>query len=270
MTNLQEAANLQQLRWRQRLLLGLPIAVGGLVATAITALFTVPQWLALQSSAARLQQLEGLRQQVPLLRDQLVRSGQEIERSEAKQRTLLTLIEGSGEFATFLAQLDLEASRHGLQLELFEPTVPLEPAAEGSAPAPPTNGGPGANPADAPQDPLLGAGLQAERVLLSARGSYPSLLAFMRSVERLSLLVVPSDFALELVEGVATDAGATAAADGPRPRVPELKLSLTYYKAPEGPLRPPAPAAPAAPAAPDPNAPPAAEQSAPPAADPNL
>jgi type IV pilus assembly protein PilO len=263
MTNLQEAANSQQLRWRQRLLLGLPIAAGGLVATAITALFTVPQWLALQSSAARLQQLEGLRQQVPLLRDQLVRSSQEIERSEAKQRTLLTLIEGSGEFATFLAQLDLEASRHGVQLELFEPA---EPAAEGSAPAPPANGGsgatpPAANPADAPQDPLLGAGLQAERVLLSVRGSYPSLLAFMRSVEQLSLLVVPSNFALELVEGAATDAGASTAAGGPRPRVPELKLSLTYYKAPEGPLRPPAAAAPPAPAA---------DQTAPPAADPNL
>jgi type IV pilus assembly protein PilO len=260
-TNLQEAANPQQLRWRQRLLLGLPIAAGGLVATAITALFTVPQWMALQSSAARLQQLEGLRQQVPLLRDQLVRSSQEIERSEAKQRTLLTLIEGSGEFATFLAQLDLEAGRHGVQLELFEPAELPEPAAEGSAPAP------AANPADASQDPLMGTGLQAERVLLSARGSYPSLLAFMRSVEQLSLLVVPSDFALELVEGVATDAGAAAAADGPRPRVPELKLSLTYYKAPEGPLRPPAPAAPAAP---DQNAPPAADQATPPAADPNL
>jgi type IV pilus assembly protein PilO len=264
-TNLQEVANPQQLRWRQRLLLGLPIAAGGLVAAAFTALFTVPQWMALQSSAARLQQLEGLRQQVPLLRDQLVRSGQEIERAEAKQRTLLTLIEGSGEFATFLAQLDLEASRHGVQLELFEPAEPLEPAAEGSAPAPPANPDSGASPAGAPQDPLLGAGLQAERVLLSARGSYPSLLAFMRSVERLSLLVVPSDFALELVEGVATDAG--AAADGPRPRVPELKLSLTYYKAPEGPLRPPAPAAPAAL---DQNAPPAADQATPPAADPNL
>jgi hypothetical protein len=79
MTNLQEAANAEQLRWRQRLLLGVPIAATGLVATAITALFTVPQWLAMQSSSARVRQLEALEQQVPLLREQLLKDGQILE-----------------------------------------------------------------------------------------------------------------------------------------------------------------------------------------------
>ena len=237
MTNLQEAANAQELRWRQRLLLGLPIAVGGLVATAITALFTVPQWLQLQNSGARLQQLEALQQQLPLLREQLVKSSQENERNEGKQRKLLRLIEGSGEFATFLAQLDLEASRHGLQLELFEPVS--APAAPAKAPEP----GQAGQPAQAsPQEPLQAAGLQAERVLLSARGRYPSLLAFMRAVEQLSLLVVPSDFSLELVETVSVNTDPSGAAEAAKLRVPELKLALTYYKAPAGPLKPPAPA----------------------------
>jgi type IV pilus assembly protein PilO len=237
MTNLQEAANAQELRWRQRLLLGLPIAVGGLVATAITALFTVPQWLQLQNSGARLQQLEALQQQLPLLREQLVKSSQENERNEGKQLKLLRLIEGSGEFATFLAQLDLEASRHGLQLELFEPVS--APAAPAKAPEP----GQAGQPAQAsPQEPLQAAGLQAERVLLSARGRYPSLLAFMRAVEQLSLLVVPSDFSLELVETVSVNTDPSGAAEAAKLRVPELKLALTYYKAPAGPLKPPAPA----------------------------
>ncbi len=237
MTNLQDAANAQELRWRQRLLLGLPIAVGGLVATAITALFTVPQWLQLQNSGARLQQLEALQQQLPLLREQLVKSSQENERNEGKQRKLLRLIEGSGEFATFLAQLDLEASRHGLQLELFEPVS--APAAPAKAPEP----GQAGQPAQAsPQEPLQAAGLQAERVLLSARGRYPSLLAFMRAVEQLSLLVVPSDFSLELVETVSVNTDPSGAAEAAKLRVPELKLALTYYKAPAGPLKPPAPA----------------------------
>jgi len=237
MTNLQEAANAQELRWRQRLLLGLPIAVGGLLATAITALFTVPQWLQLQNSGARLQQLEALQQQLPLLREQLVKSSQDIERNDGKQRKLLRLIEGSGEFATFLAQLDLEASRHGLQLELFEPVS--APAAPAKAPEP----GQAGQPAQAsPQEPLQAAGLQAERVLLSARGRYPSLLAFMRAVEQLSLLVVPSDFSLELVEAVSVNTDPSGAAEAAKLRVPELKLALTYYKAPAGPLKPPAPA----------------------------
>jgi len=232
MTNLQEAVNSHQILWRRRLLLGLPIAAAGLVSTAITILFTLPQWLALQSSAARLQQLHLQQQQVPLLRDQLAKISAEIDQSESKQRKLLQMIEGSGEFATFLAQLDREASRHGLQLERFEPT------AEAPAPSPPQASGRGnkQTSADQPpvQEPLKAAGLQAERVLMSARGSYPSILAFMRSVERLSLLVVPSDFGLELVEengGVPVQA-----ADGQEAKilVPELKLALTFYKALEG------------------------------------
>jgi type IV pilus assembly protein PilO len=239
MTNLQEAANVQQLRWRQRVLFGLPIAVGGLLAAAVTGLFTVPQWLGLQASSARYQQLEGLRQQLPLLRDQLAKSGQQIESNERRQRNLLRLIEGSGELSTFLAQLDLEASRHGVQLELFEPTT-LEastPAqAKGAAPAP-------ADPAAAPKDPLEAVGLEARRVLLSARGRYPNLLAYLRSVEQLSLLVVPSDFSLELIEIPRETTGGPVAPDAPKPRIPELKLALTYYRAPAGGLKPPAPPA---------------------------
>jgi len=247
MTNLQEAANAQQLRWRQRVLFGLPIAVGGLLAAAVTGLYTVPQWLGLQASSARYQQLEGLRQQLPLLRDQLAKSGQQIESNERRQRNLLRLIEGSGELSTFLAQLDLEASRHGVQLELFEPTTlaaptpaQAEPAprgrANGAAPAP-------ADPAAAPKDPLEAAGLEARRVLLSARGRYPNLLAYMRSVEQLSLLVVPSDFSLELIEIPREITGGSAAADAPKPRIPEMKLALTYYRAPAGGLKPPVPPA---------------------------
>ena len=239
MTNLQEAANAQQLRWRQRVLFGLPIAVGGLLAAAVTGLFTVPQWLGLQASSARYQQLEGLRQQLPLLRDQLAKSGQQIESNERRQRNLLRLIEGSGDLSTFLAQLDLEASRHGVQLELFEPTT-LEASApaRANAAAPPP-----ADPAAAPKDPLEAAGLEARRVLLSARGRYPNLLAYMRSVEQLSLLVVPSDFSLELIEIPREITGGPVAADAPKPRIPELKLALTYYRAPAGGLKPPVPPA---------------------------
>jgi type IV pilus assembly protein PilO len=242
MTNLQEAANAQQLRWRQRLLLGLPVALGGLVAAALTSLYTIPQWLGLQANSARFQQLEALRQQLPLLRDQLAKSGQEIERSESQQVKLLRLIEGSGEFSTFLAQLDLEASRNGLQLELFEPTgVAGASAALPEAPAAGSRARPNAaaEPPPPVQAPLQAAGLEAERVLLSARGPYPSLLAFMRSVEKLSLLVVPSDFALQLVEISSANAGSSASADAPKSRIPELKLALTFYKTPAGGLKPP-------------------------------
>jgi type IV pilus assembly protein PilO len=246
MTNLQEAANTQQLLWRQRILLALPIALGGLLATAVTALFTVPQWLGLQASSARYQQLEALRQQLPLLRDQLAKSAQQIERDELRQVKLLRLIEGSGELSTFLAQLDLEASRHGVQLELFEPTTlaaSTPPQAESPARGGRANAAAPATPAQpvaAAKDPLEAAGLEAKRVLLTARGRYPNLLAYMRSVEQLSLLVVPSDFALELIEVPAEATGAAPPEDALKPRIPELKVALTYYRAPDGGLKVPA------------------------------
>jgi len=245
MTNLQEAANAQQLLWRQRLVLGLPIALGGLAATALTTLFTVPQWLGLQAKSARFQQLEALRQQLPLLRDQLVKSGQEIERSERQQVKLLRLIEGSGEFSTFLAQLDLEATRNGLQLELFEPTAgtaPASPPPEAPAAGARARPNAAAGPPSPVQAPLQAAGLEAERVLLSARGTYPNLLAFMRSVEQLSLLVVPSDFTLQLVESSSANAASSSPDGAPKSKIPELKLALTFYKTPPGGLKPLAPA----------------------------
>ncbi len=244
MSNLQEAANRQQQLLQQRLLLGLPIAAGGLLAVAVTAVLTVPQWLGLQSNSAKLQQLEALQQQIPLLRAQLAKSSADQEQAERKQRQVLQLIEGSGEFATFLAQLDQEASRSGVRLEMFEP-VTIAPAA---APAPAARGGnqPAAAPPP-PKEPLQAAGLTAQRVLLTAQGNYPNVLSFMRSVEKLNVLVVASNFSLELVElpqpAVEAASGATGqAATPPQKRmIPELKLALTYYQSPEGGLKPATP-----------------------------
>jgi type IV pilus assembly protein PilO len=250
MSNLQEAANRQQQLVQQRLLLGLPIAAGGLLAVAVTAVFTVPQWLGLQSNSAKLQQLEALQQQIPLLRAQLAKSSADQEQAERKQRQVLQLIEGSGEFATFLAQLDQEATRTGVRLEMFEP-VTIAPAA---APAPARGGNQPAAAPPPPKEPLQAAGLTAQRVLLTARGNYPSVLSFMRSVEKLNLLVVASNFSLELVElpqpaaissaAPADESSGTTGQTATPPQklmIPELKLALTYYQIPEGGLKPVAP-----------------------------
>ena len=247
MTNLQEAANPQRQLLQQRLLLGFPIALGTLVAVALTGALTVPQWLRLQENSAKLQQLLELQQRIPLLRAQLDRTRSDQEQAERKTAQVLQLIEGSGEFVTFLAQLDREASRNGLQLQLFEPVAAAPPPAE------PPKGGNQNNqqaPPPPPKAPLEQAGLSAEKVLLTARGRYPNLLAFMRSMEQLSLLVVPSDFSLELVE-MGAPAGGTAA-NAAKPTIPEMKLALTYYKTPAGGLKPAAPAAPTNPAKPNP------------------
>ncbi|MCP9928319.1 hypothetical protein [Cyanobium sp. CH-040] len=260
MTNLQQTVDRDQELLQRRLLLGVPIGVGAVLSALVFGALVVPQWLSLREKSGRIEQARDLEQRLPLLRDQLAKTSQDQEQAEQRRQKILTLIQGSGEFQTFLAQLDREARRNGVQLDLFEPMVaappPAEPAAQGGA-APPNQAGAekageGAEAAK-PRSPLEAAGLKSESVVLSAQGRYPSLLAFMRAVERLSLLVVPSNFAISLVEVPPPPGAPAPAANAPKPTVPQLKLQLTYYTpAPEGaaPANPVQPGqAPAAPAA---------------------
>ncbi|TVS01874.1 MAG: hypothetical protein EA413_13490 [Cyanobium sp. PLM2.Bin73] len=228
MTNFQQAANREQQLLQQRLLLGIPIGIGAVLAALVFGAAVVPQWLTLRANRERIDQIEDLEQRLPLLRDQLARTSADQEQASRRRQQILTLIQGSGEFNTFLAQLDREARTHRVQLDLFEPVA--APAPEQTAEAP----GNAESSADAapPKPPLEAAGLSKETVLLTAQGQYPNLLAFVRAVERLSLLVVPSNFAISLVE-LPTQAGAPEpATDAPKRTSPQLKLLLTYYTAP--------------------------------------
>jgi type IV pilus assembly protein PilO len=240
MTNLQEAVNPQQQRWQQRLLLGVPALLGGLLAAAVVGAGVVPQWMRLQADNQELQRLQDLQRQLPLLRDQLDRTRLDQEQAEQRQRRILELIQGSGEFATFLAQLDREAARHRVQLDLFEPVAaapvaatPAKPKAKPDDKAPP------------PKPPLEAAGLQAERMLVRARGGYPQLLSFLRAVEQLSVLVAASEFSLSRIEPRPAG-GQPAAAAAAAPLLTELKVLFTYYKAPPDGIKPPPPKLPPA------------------------
>jgi type IV pilus assembly protein PilO len=76
------------------------------------------------------------------------------------------------------------------------------------------------------------AGLKEQKVLLTARGSYPSLLAFMRATERLSVLVSQSSLSLAVVDPGKAGGPAPQSSVGVPPAASrtELKLMLTYYK----------------------------------------
>lgn len=222
MTNLQEAANQRQQQLQQQLLLALPIAAGALVAALVTAALTVPQWLRLQAMEAQRLQLQELQQRLPLLRSQLAKTSADQEQAERRRNQVLALIEGSGEFITFLAQLDREAARNGLELDLFEPVAAAAPA-EPAAPARGGNQGQGAA-EPPPADPLKDAGLDQEQALLTVRGPYGGLLGFMRGLERLSLLVAPSKFTVESAETPQQDEETPAATST------QLKLTLTLYR----------------------------------------
>ena len=235
MTNLQAPAGeepaLAGSRLSPRQLLLLPLALGGVVALALLGGWVIPQLQKLNEANQRQAQKQATAAGIPLLRQQLDQTITATQRAEVQQARLLALIAGSGDLATFLTQVDRQAQRHGVQLDVLQPAKPKGGPGE-PAPAAP------AAPAE-PPDPLAGAGLQATQMQLKAVGAYPNLLGFIRAMERLSLLVRQSGFTLQQVGPTAGQAAAAAEA----PADPAAADSPA-----SSPASPPTPAAAPAPA----------------------
>ena len=201
-------------RLSPRQLLLLPLALGGVVALALLGGWVIPQLQKLNEANQRQAQKQATAAGIPLLRQQLDQTITATQRAELQQARLLALIAGSGDLATFLTQVDLQAQLHGVQLDVLQPAKPQAVPGE---PAP-------AAPAE-PPDPLAGAGLQATQMQLKAVGTYPNLLGFIRAMERLSLLVRQSGFTLQQVGPTAGQAPAAA----PAPAPTAMTFTLTLY-----------------------------------------
>ena len=278
MTNLQQGAPRVSAQLLRRLWFWGPVALGGLVAALLAGSLLIPQWLAFNKDAERLRQLQALREEVSLLRGQLKVLDQNEEKGEAQKTRLVEVVTGRGDPGTFLAMLDREARATGVRLDLYEPqtaaTVPppatprpnamATPSAPGGQTLPgakaPATGAPASPPV--PGAPIEIEGLQRRTVLMSARGPFPALLAFLRRVETLSILVAQNDLNLSLDEPKSADPKASA-------KLPDvvLKIAFSLYTRTNGDNAPPGPAAaqPAgAPGAPAPAAAPAPAPETPP------
>ncbi|MCP9884715.1 hypothetical protein KBY97_06195 [Synechococcus sp. ATX 2A4] len=236
MTNLQEGVKQPSPALRIGLLAGLPIAAGLLFSGLVFFGGVWQPWNTLRQDQIQLDELREMERRLPLLRVQRLRQIEETDKIRQQQNNLLQLIAGSGDFDTFMAQLNREASAAGILLDVFEPIAPPAPAAPAAGATPPAAEGQAADPnapPPPPQDPLEASGLVKSTTLLSARGRYPNLLNFLRRLERLGLLVVQSDLSVALRE--ATGPAATAAP------LAELKLNLSLYREGDPAPKPPDP-----------------------------
>lgn len=202
-------------RWfnRELVLLAAPALLGALLAAALGGTLVLPRWAEVQRDQQLLEQLEAQKQRLPLLRRQLDTLEQQRAEAETRNAQIVSLIAGSGDLNTFLAQLSQQAASSGVQLDGYEPI----------AAAPPPKGGSKEKTPAPPPDPLVAPGLSKTSVLLTARGSGPQLLDFLRRLERLSLLVVQSDLSLK--------AGTATKDKEGRPQVEptQLRLNLGLY-----------------------------------------
>ena len=274
MTNLQAGGSQVSAAWLRAFWLGVPIALGGLLAFLLLASVVLPQWVGLQHDLKRRQQMEELREQVFLNRAQVRALDGEEERAEAQQSKLFEIVSGSGDLSTLMAMLDQQAKLAGVQLDLFEPQAAAPPASSstdkpgeskpaGQASASPgapaaksasqDGGKPGQTSAAAPMDAAPGdaapedgdpgaaatdgdsrsgqiKGLNTETILISTKGSYPGLIDFLRRLELLNVLVMPSDLQLSRDDKPAA-AGSAAAAAASQPQPVLMKLLITLYGA---------------------------------------
>ena len=207
---------LQTVLTRERVLWGVPVLMGGLAALGMGVFLVLPAWNKLQEDQAQLTRLTALAKSVPQFRRKIELAERRQRDAQQLQSKLMSLIAGSGDISTFMAQIGAEASRSGVQLDTYEPNQTTAPTQA----APPPDG---QKKPDAP-DPLLAPGLQKTSLLITAHGPAPNLLTFLRRLEALSLLVVQSDLSVKQLEG-AVQAGSSASVKS----AATLKLTLTLY-----------------------------------------
>ena len=247
MTNLQEGGSQVSGLWLRRFWLGLPIALGGLLAFLLLATVVLPQWLALQNDMKRRSELEALRDQVASSRLQLQALDAADQKAQALQAKLFEIVTGNGDLSTFMAMLDREAKLAGVQLDLFQPQLappPAQPGAPASA-APATAPGrppagaaatpaPAGQPVQPGQPPAPGIaqikGLLTTTILLNARGPYPALVTFLRRLELLNVLVAQSDLVLQADKAVAAASGSPQSRQ--QPVLMKLQIKLYGREAP--------------------------------------
>jgi len=170
----------------ERALLLLPVLAGVVLAALIAGLALVPL-------AGKLQELDKLEKERITKRDALAevvraqgRLFQQQARSKGQKMKLLQLVAGDRSLATLLSQLSVEAAKAGVNLESYEPQISTAAPVVVSPGAPAANG-----------DPLLGEGVKKDQQLMVVKGSYQSLLMFLRQLEWVTPLLVISDLSLE-------------------------------------------------------------------------
>ena len=222
MTNLNSTPSpLQKHLTRQRVLVGTPVLVGVLLSAVLFGAVGLPQWLASGERSRRIVELKAQEESLPLIEAQVKQQKQKLVEAQQQQDLVVNLVAGRGQIDTFLTQLSRSAAESGVVIERYEPSA----AAPGLA-NPSEQGANNQNEQDQDkvQAPPEMKGYEKTAVLLQVRGPYEGVLGFLRAMEKLELLVQPSDLELKAVPPEANAEGLPAG-----PPLTELKLRLSFF-----------------------------------------
>ena len=198
MTNFQTNAVKRQLNWLtpENAVLVLPIVGGAVLAGMIAIGAVTPVLVNLRDQKSKLDVLLSQQSELPALGQRLQDLSKQQEARQRQQDLLLTLLAGTNQLNTFLAELDQLALTAGVALETTEPggieryVLPVDPVANG---APPPPSGNSAAATDQSLDPLLSPGLEKRSATITVLGSYIAVLSFLQALEQLQVFVIVSD-----------------------------------------------------------------------------
>ena len=225
MTNL-AAGSPPSLLSRDRILLGVPLLVGALIAAGIGWFLLRPAQERFVVLETRVEELSALQRQLPLLDRQLFEANAKFAKAQQQQALLLDVIAGKDRIQTFLAMLDQVSRQTGVNIERYEPLA----VKKADAAQPPARRNNKTKAPPPPTDPLLALGYRQSSVVLRVEGQYQSLQRFLQQMEALELLVESSDLNLQA-------SGNTSETDDGSPSVASTALSirLSFYDRAESP-----------------------------------
>ena len=206
---------------RQRVLVGTPLLVGVLIGAGVFSIAGLPHWLASGERTGRIAELKVQQQSLPVIEARAKQEQQKLVAAQQQQDLVVNLVAGRGQIETFLTQLSRTAAETGVVIERYEPA-----AAAPDVTDPPEQGTnnqdeEGEGKAQAPPDMK---GYEKTAVLLQVSGPYVGVLQFLRAMEKLELLVQPSDLEIKAVPPETNADGAPAG-----PPLTELKLRLSFF-----------------------------------------
>ena len=195
MTNFQAATNRPIASWLtpERAVVVVPILAGlGLAATVAVAVVR-PQMSQLHERRLVVEVMEQKSEALPGLEQALAQRRLDQAEVMAQQQRLLSLIAGTAQLETFLAQLNNLADAHQVVVTSTEPGV-IEKA---SVPVVPSDAPPAAGAENiSGGDPLLMQGLEKRSARIAVEGPFVQVLAFLRSLEKLEVFVVTEDLSV--------------------------------------------------------------------------
>ena len=226
MTNFQPQKSAAPLRWLtpERALFVLPVLVSLALATAIVVLLVDPMWRSFRDRQEVVEALTIKSLALPQLQKDLKVKEQVRLRLQEQESRLLSLLAGTNDLDTFLAELNQLAVRHQVTVTTTEPgeieafvAVPEDQASADLDPQ--------LQEVDdsVTTDVLLQEGLERRSASLTVQGEFKNVLAFLQDLESLQIFVITSDLDIKAIRSSGTAAGSA------EKLLTSLKLQLSAY-----------------------------------------